>query len=473
MGRRNARYTSLDVEGPLPLDMLRAVPLIRSAPLTFLRRCVERYGDLVAFPIPGRPVLLVNDTDGVRRVLLERPARFGKATVQYSSLAQVTGVGLLTAETDQWKPRRAIVQPGFHHTTFASVAAATGRIALDLRARLDAAPGGADVEAEVLQAMLDVVAATLFDTDLGRLAPLTPGEHLGRELVEAVDDALNLVIAQAQLPLPGPLSWLTRHRRIRLERAVGAIDAACERIVTDRRARGPVTGQDVLGLLLRAQDDGLLDARQVRDEMVTMVVAGHETVASALTWTLYLLARHPSVQDRVAAELDDVLGPAGVPSWDDVPRLRLTRAVFDESLRLYPPAWVITRTALEDDVVAGVDVPAGTLVIISPWLLHRREPTWTRPDRFDPTRFLPDGDRAPQTRRPSSSRPSVDYLPFGLGPRLCIGRELALVEGVMMLATVLHARQVLPTEATTGEVPVQAMITMRPRGGMPLRLVPR
>ncbi len=475
--RRNARYTPLAADGPAPLDMLRAIGQIRSDSLGFLRHCVDTYGDLVAFPIPNRPVLLVNDPDGVRRVLLARHADYGKATVQYSSLALVTGVGLLTAEQAQWKPRRAIVHPAFHNSVFPSVAASAANAAGALRAEFDAASEHhTDAEPAVLRAMLAVVADTLFDTDLDEVSE--PGEDLGRGLVEAVDKALHLVIARAQLPLPGALAFLTFPRRLRLARAIERIDVACGRIVAARRDRGlGEADADVLALLLRAQDDGLLDAGQVRDEMVTMVIAGHETVASALTWTLYLLSRHPQVQDRLAAELDSVLGataaatgPTRPAQWDDLPALGYTRAVLDEALRLYPPAWVITRTALVDGDVAGVAVPAGTLMIISPWLVHRRSQVWPEPDRFDPHRFLAAADGG---RSAFSNRPSVDYLPFGLGPRLCIGREFALIEGVLVLAGLLHGRRVLPGSPDAGEVGVNAMITMRPRGGMPLRIVPR
>lgn len=481
--RRNARYTPLDVDGPLPRHMVRAVPAIRSDVLGFLRGCVDTYGDLVALPIPNHPVLLVNDPAAVGRVLLSGHARYGKATVQYSALARVTGVGLLTAEREDWRPRRAVVHAGFHHGRMPDVAGVAGDAAAALRAELDGAAGRLqDVEAPVLRTMLDVVSRTLFDLDLADVpGPGTgPGaEHaLGGRLVEAVDEALHEVIARAQLPLPRWLSGLTAHRERRLDAAVARIDDACARIVAARRARADVDGtRDVLGLLLQAQDAGALDARQVRDELVTMVIAGHETVASALTWTLHLLSRHPAEQARLAEELDAVLGPGEggrMPTWDDLGKLPRTRAVLDEALRLYPPAWVITRTALVDDEVAGVAVPAGTLVIISPWLVHRRRQVWPDPDRFCPDRFLPEGLRADGSRdgaAPSSSRPTTDYLPFGLGPRLCIGRDLALLEGVLVLAGLLRGRRVLPGPAA--QVPVDAMITMRPRGGLPLRFVPR
>jgi cytochrome P450 len=246
---------------------------------------------------------------------------------------------------------------------------------------------------------------------------------------------------------------------------VATLDDACLGVVRRRRAAGlDPEAADVLALLLRAADaEGGLDEREVRDELVTLVIAGHETVASCLTWALLLLARHPDVQDRLAAELAGL--PDGRrPGWGDLGALPYARAVVDEALRLYPPAWVVTRRALEDDVVDGVAVPAGTLVLLSPWLLHRRPESWPDPLRFDPERFL--GTDA------SRGAPRGDYVPFGAGPRLCIGRDVALVQAVLVLATLLRGRRV---ERPDDGVPVHvdALVTLRPRGGLPLRLVPR
>jgi cytochrome P450 len=198
-----------------------------------------------------------------------------------------------------------------------------------------------------------------------------------------------------------------------------------------------------------------MDDRQIRDELVTFVVAGHETVASSLTWTLDLLARNPSVLVRVHAELTAALGRRE-PGWADLERLPLLRAVVDESLRLYPPAWVVTRTALADDVVAGVDVPAGTLVIVCTWALHRDPAVWEAPGEFRPDRFLAGA-------RP----PSGSYVPFGAGPRLCIGRDLALVEEVLVLATLLRGHTVRPAGPPRA---VDALVTLRPKGGLPLHV---
>jgi cytochrome P450 len=454
--RRNARYTTLDADGPLPLDMVRAVPQIRRGPLGFLERMVARYGDLVAFPMPRGAVLLVNDPSGARRVLQDNHRGYCKQTVQYSSLAAVTGSGLLTADGEAWRRHRRIMQPAFHHGGLASIAEHARAAGERLRDRWDGAPGRVlDAEAAILCVMLEVVGATLFDADLG---------PMGERIVTAVDAALALVVRRAASPIPARCPTPGRYR---LRRAVGVLDQACREVVRARRERGVhATDTDVLARLLLAVDaDGGLTEREVRDEVVTLVIAGHETVASCLTWTLHLLAERPDVQDDLAAELSTVLGDGRrlrPPRWADLPRLPLARAVIEESLRLYPPAWVITRRAVRDDVVAGLAVPAGTMVILSPWLLHRRPDSWPDPERFEPGRFLDRAGQAPLRG---------DYLPFGAGPRLCIGRDLALVETVLVLATLLSGRRV---ERPPGERPVEveALVTLRPRGGLRLRLAP-
>ncbi len=451
------RYSPLDVAGPSPLDMIRAVPGIRRNPLAFLEQCVARHGELVTFPMPRTPVLLVDHPDGARRVLADNHAGYSKQTVQYGALSLVTGTGLLTADGPQWRQRRRIAQPAFRHTALPGVVGAAQQAAERLRAGWDHAPGQVlDAEAAVLRAMLDVVGATLFDDDLAAT---------GDRLVAAVDVALRAVIARSSSPLPERLDWRTARR---LRHSTAVLDAASADIVARRRARGLEGGEDVLALLLRAADAGEIDHRAVRDELVTLVIAGHETVAAALTWALHLLAAHPPVQERLGAELDAVLGAgprARPPGWDDLSALPFTRAVLDEALRLYPPAWVISRRAVADDVLLGVDVPAGTLILLSPWLLHRREATWPDPQRFDPARFLDADGRTPR------SRPSGEYLPFGVGPRLCIGRDVALVEGVLVLAGLLRGRRVVAVR--TGEPRVEALVTLRPHGGLPLRLAGR
>jgi cytochrome P450 len=423
--------------------MVRAVPAIRRDPLAFLVEVQRRHGDHVAIPLPRTPVLLVGTPAGARDVLVTGAASWGKSTPQYGALSAVTGSGLLTSDGSHWRERRRTVQPAFAHGALTGVAAES--VAAGARLAGLVGPGPAvrlDVEAALLQATLEVVGRTLFGTDVA---------DDGERLVQAVLRALEQVVGRVRTPLP---TWLPTPGRRRLRQAVAELDRASARVVGHRRAAGRGEGQDLLGLLLDAVDAGTLDPRGLRDELVTMVIAGHETVASSLSWTAALLAAHPGAQERLHAELDEVLeGPGGRdPGRDDLARLPWTRAVVDEALRLYPPAWVLSRRATTATTVDGVDVPAGTLAVLSPWLLHRREETFADAGRFDPERFV------------GASR-TEGYLPFGTGARMCIGRDFALVESVLLLARWLRDVRL----QAAGPVPApDALVTVRPRGGAPL-----
>lgn len=442
--------------------MISGVPAIMRNPLAWLERTVERHGDLVAFPMPTTPVLLVNTPTGARHVLQRNHRNYTKATIQYGSLALVTGSGLLTSDGEVWRRHRRTLQPAFHHGGLEEVATSTVVAGEQLRAAWDEVPPYTpiDAEAAIMRAMLTVVGKTLFADDLS---------DSGEQLVHAVDRATRQVIARATSPLAaGPLKKLPTPSARRMRSAVSTLDRITGQIVRRRLEQGlKETDTDLLSVLLRAAghgtDEALMSEREVRDELVTLVIAGHETVASSLVWTLHLLADHPEVQKKLYAELDEVLA-GRPPAWADIRELRYTRAVVDEALRLYPPAWVITRRSSGPDTIDGVDVPEGTLVIVSPWLLQRSASNWPDPERFEPERFLGagpgEGDRSPA------------YLPFGAGPRLCIGRDFALVESVLLIATLLRDRAV---RRPAGSKPptLEALVTLRPKRGLPMALVPR
>lgn len=438
--------------------MLRAFTTIRRDTLGFLVGARQRWGDAVTFPIPTVPVLFVSDVDAVSRVLQENARAYTKQTIQYTSLAAVTGEGLLTSDGEVWRRNRRLVQPAFHRRTLDAVAACTAAAAeataRDWGSALQRGDAVVDVDAAMMHAALDVVGQTLLGVDLREDA---------ERVVSAVLSALDVVVARARLPLPVP-PWVPTPGNRRMGSALATIDATVGQILAARTTGGAVAPDDLLGLLLAARDGDVgLSAREVRDEVVTMIVAGHETVASALSWTWSLLARHPEVQDAVATEARDVLG-GRAPTFDDLPRLAMSRRVVDEALRLYPPAWVISRRASEDDELAGVPIPAGTLVIISPYVVHRHPDVWSRPEVFDPSRF--EGARPGQPR----DVPRAAYLPFGAGPRLCVGREFALVEATLLLASLAQRFAVRPA----GPPPaVDALVTMRPHAGLPLRLEER
>ncbi|MGA8996110.1 MAG: cytochrome P450 [Nocardioidaceae bacterium] len=441
--------TDIGVAGPSSLDMARAFRSVRAAPLSFLEEVSERFGDLVAFPVPGPPALLVNDPADARHVLQTSARHWGKQTVQYAALGRVTGPGLLASSEPSWIEHRRIAAPAFHHRRLEAVGDQV-RAAADaaITARLAGEPLGSGAVVDVAELThrigLDAVGRALFSADLSGQA---------RQLLDATSEAAGLVVRLGRSIVP-TVEWAPTPTNLRLRTTRRRLDAICTQIVAERRRRRGVApagshGDDLLDLLL---DSAMTDA-EIRHELVTMVIAGHETVAAGLSWTLMLLAEHQPAQDLVRAELAGHAGPVSLLGHRET--LPWTRAVVDEALRLYPPAWVLSRRALRADVLGGREVPVGTLAIVSPWLLHRRSDSWPDPLVFQPDRFLePDAARS-------------GYLPFGQGPRLCIGREFALGEMVVVLGRLLSEFR-LATPPDWSRPAAQAQVAVHPRGGMPL-----
>lgn len=429
--------------GPTTRQMMTGFRSIRADPLRFLCRARERYGDLVAFPVPGPPALLVSDPADVRRVLQTGARNWSKDTVQYRALGRVTGPGLLASAEPNWLEHRRLAAPAFHHQRIHQLA---GDVAAATDRTLNAHVGDrrqahtVDVADLCLRIALDVVGDVILSTDLSGHA---------HRLLEATSAAARLVVRVGQSILPERVpSALNR----RLTSARRTLDGLCAQLIDARRAAGS-HGDDLLGLLL----EGGLSDQEIRDELVTMIIAGHETTAAALAWTLMLLAWDQPAQDRMRAELCALPGP--VPMMELRSVVPWTRAVIDEALRLYPPAWVISRRSREPDLIAGREVPAGTTAIISPWVLHRRVDAWSAAEEFRPQRFV------------EEPVPRANYLPFGAGPRLCIGRDFALGEMAVVLGRIVsHFRVGLPPGWSRPRP--QADIAVHPGGGMPLRLTP-
>ena len=448
------------VPGPAGGRMLREMFRIRTDPLHFLLDMAADYGDLVAFPVPRHAALLVNHPDGVRRVLQSNHHGYDRDTMQYRTLSYVTGGGLLTADGERWLRHRRLMQPAFHRKAVERIVEHTARAVQRRVVAWEGAPSGTvvDVDEAMMHTALEVVGGALFSTDLSGEAD---------RLVRAVLVALDEVIRRARNPLIPPPRVPTLGNR-RLSRAVSTLDESVTRMLGERveLVRGvPIEEQphDLLGMLLAAHDDeASFTARELRDEIVTLIVAGHETVASALTWTWYLLGSAPAVEERLHAELDAVLA-GRLPTMADLDSLPFTRAVLDEALRLYPPAWLISRRATEDDVLLGHSVAAGSLVFLSPWVLHRHPDVWERPEVFDPDRFLADG-RGEAVER-------FAYVPFGAGPNLCIGRDFALLEAALVIAAVGSRYRFAPLRGH--RVDAEPLVTIRPKGGLPMRLHPR
>lgn len=439
--------TDVGIPGPTSLDMARAFRSVRADPLTFLSAVSAQHGETVSFPVPGPPALLLTDPADLRQVLQAGARTWTKETIQYAALARVTGPGLLASAESSWIDNRRMAAPAFHHERLAAVGEQVRTAASEaVRSRLrDLPPGGEVVDvARLTHAIgLDAVGRALFSTDLSGLA---------QDLLDATADTAELVVRLGRSVLP-TAAWAPTRTNLRLRSARRRLDVAAAQIIAERRrrrerGREETHGDDLLGLLI----DSEMPDQVIRDELVTMVIAGHETVAGALAWTLMLLAEHPDAQDRARTELAAHPGPVPLVGHRD--RLPWTRAAIDEALRLYPPAWAISRRSRAADVVAGREVPAGTLAIISPWIVHRRADLWPDPLTYRPERFLGGGVR-------------TGYLPFGQGPRLCIGREFALGEMVLVLAELLREHRLgLPAGWVRPEA--EAQVAVHPRGGMPL-----
>jgi cytochrome P450 len=461
--------------------MLSHARQMRSAPLDFLVECSAEFPSIVELPIPRRRVFYVSDPDAIGRVLQGNHRGYGKDTLQYRSLAAVTGEGLLVSDGSEWLRSRRLVQPAFSQDTLEALGTHVGTAVDRLSREWAGLATGTlvNVNDAMMRTTLDVVGRALFSTDFGSAAARLP---------LAVQEALDRVVARARSPLPAP-AWFPSVGNVRLRRAVDVLDRTVEHTVADRlRVTQPSESTerarpDVLDLLLTAFGSAEAGRAAVRDQMVTLVVAGHETVASALTWALWLVAGNAAVEDRLATEARRVLG-GRLPTTADYARLPYARQVLDETLRLFPPAWVLSRRALADDELAGVAVPAGSLVFMSTYALHRRANVWAEPDRFDPGRFDParvdpgrfDPERvgsglgvAPEAAE--GTPPRAAYLPFGAGPRLCIGREFALLEGTLILSSL--ADRFRTSRLPGHQVKPDPAVTVRPLGGLPMIVRPR
>ena len=399
---------------------------------------------------------VVSEPAAIRRVLLDNVANYRKDEVQLRILKPGLGNGLLTADGETWKAQRRALAPLFSPRQVASFAPAMHRVAR-LSAQALGEGGALRVDQEMGVVALKVLEQTLFSTGIAREAS---------EFQQAVSRYFETIGKVDPLDVLGAPDFLPRVARIRGRDSLAFFARAVDDIITPRRAliaSGAPAPDDLLTLLLRAADPETgrgLSEEDVRANIITFIGAGHETTANALTWTLYLLSQAPDWRARVEAEIDEKFDPAD--ESDPTERLPVTRAAFEEAMRLYPPAALLTREAISEDWLSGQRVPAGTVVSIAPYVLHRHRTLWRDPDAFDPSRFLP------------GAREKIDryaYLPFGAGPRVCIGQAFAMQEGLIVLA---HYLKALRFDLEPGhKVEVQQRVTLRPRYGMRMIATPR
>ena len=432
---------------------------LRSDPLRFLTRVAITYGDFVPFRIGKLRMTLVNDPEAIREVLVTRNDSFTKSPALRN--AKVTlGEGLLTSEGDFHRRQRRLSQPAFHPQRVAAYADAMARFADEMTASWQDGQT-IDVHEAMMEVTLRVVAKTLFDAELA-----SDIDEIGTAM-----DVLVKMFSRATHPFGRLLNKLPLPSNFRFLKSLSLVHGIIDRFVRQHREAGVDRG-DLLSMLMRARDaggevttdqgvgagsgggaeagEGMTD-KQLRDEIFTLFTAGHETTANALTFTWYLLGRHPEAEADLHEEIDRVLG-GRAPVADDVERLPYTRAVLSESMRLYPPAWIVTRQAKHDVEVGGRRVPAGGVVMMSQWVTHHDARWWPRPDEFDPSRWLAD---------PQPDRPRYAYFPFGGGARSCIGEFFARMEAAIIIAAVARAWSF--ELADPREPALQPTITLRPR----------
>jgi cytochrome P450 len=399
---------------------------------------------------------LVSDPVAVRRVLVEQAANYPKTKMDIDFFAAIFGGGLLGLDGDDWRRHRRIMAPAFDPRSVAAYGPAMAATIQTFFARWDALPDEApvDMAEEMTVLSLEVISRTVFSVDSSEMGALV------REMVlrgAASTESANLLDL---LPVIAP--WRMRTRKRKLAKASEALDAAIGALLAQREARSHGGSADLIDRLTAARDaetGGRLTAKEIRDEIVTIYIAGHETTASTLSWTWYVLSQRPEHLSRMQAELDAQLG-GRAPGPQDLARLPYTRRVVEEAMRLFPAApGLSSRRARADDELGGVRIRKGTVVSILPWVLHRHERLWDDPEAFDPDRFTPER---------SAERPRFAYLPFGGGPRVCIGQVLAINEAILALAALAqrYSARLVPG----ADIAPKANVTLQFQHGLPMIL---
>ncbi|MFC0529834.1 cytochrome P450 [Phytohabitans kaempferiae] len=439
--------------GPLHLAAPSLLFQMARNRLEVMRAMAARYGDAVRLPLGPKTLYFFNHPDHAKHVLAENPHNYRKG-IGLVHARRTLGDGLLTSEGELWHKQRRVIQPVFQARRIARQAGAVAEEAERMAVRLErqVGAGPVDIRHEMTELTLGVLGRTLLDTDLSEHAGI--GEAFEAVQDQAIFEMMSLGAVPTAVPLP---------RQLRFRQARAQLQEIVDRLVAARRAEpgGTAGRDDVVSRLIEStslETDPAVARQRMRDELVTLLLAGHETTASTLTWAFYLLDGHPEVWEKVHTESVEVLGDR-LPRYEDLHGLKYTAMVVDEVMRMYPPVWLLPRIARADDVVGGYRVPAGADLVLCPYTLHRHPEFWPHPDRFDPDRFDPD--------RPVD-RPRYAFIPFGAGPRFCVGNNLGLMEAVFVLACV--ARRLRLSVVPDYRVVPEPMLTLRVRGGLPMRV---
>jgi len=434
--------------------LLGSLPDVRRDMLGLFDRAAE-LGDVVLMKFPGRVAHLIVHPDQVKQVLVDDHRKFGKQTRGYQMLRIALGQGLVTSEGDFWRRQRRIAQPAFHHQRIQAFAELMAKATAEMLDDWQTRPAGSviDVDEEMMAVTLRIVGLALMGVDL-----CDETDAVGASVTSVLEETVHRITH----PLTPPLFVPTRRNR-RLRSALSTMHQMIGDLIAARR-RVPGEHADLLGMLMDARDEetgeGMTD-EQLRDEVMTMVSAGHETTANTLSWALHLLCGAPEAEATLAAEVKQVLG-GEAPSLESLGRLAFTEAAVKESMRLRPPVWMLARSVEAPVTVKGVELPMGSMVFLAPWLTHRDARFWSQPLQYRPQRFL-NGE--------TDEQPKYAYFPFSGGPRMCIGNSFAMMEAKILLSAII---QRFTLQAVPGEVVVpEPTITLRPKDGLRMRLMPR
>jgi cytochrome P450 len=437
-----------------PIPFVKGLPLLGSLPaynserLDLFLRITQECGDVGGMHFGPFPLLVFNTSDYVHAIFVEHAYDFDKGVVIHSTFRPIMGNGLFISEGDLHRKQRKLIAPSFQPRHLASYADAI--VGYGERIQHEWRDGQViDASREMTALTMSIIGKALFDADV-----FTETDELGA----AVSEALAYSSHRLSRVFPPPASWPTPRNR-RMRRAITVIRNRIGRMIDERRAN-PAERSDFLSILLQArgEDGSAMSDRQISDECVTLFGAGHETTATALTWAWYLLCQHPDLYQKVQCEVDTVL-QGRAPCYEDLPRLPYCLQVFKETLRLYPPVYAISRQALKDITIDGYLVRKGQAAAIIPYALHRRPDYFPDPEKFDPGRF---------THEREQLLPRYAFVPFGAGPRICIGNYFAMMEGHLLLATL--AQRVSFELASQGNVEPDPYHTLalRPAGGLPV-----
>jgi cytochrome P450 len=421
--------------------------------LTVMTTVAAQYGDAVKLRLGPKALHFFNHPDHAKHILVDNPGNYTKG-IGLIHAKRALGNGLLTSEGDLWKAQRKVIQPVFQAKRISGKADVIAQEAAAMAQRLRAHAGREplDIREQMTQLALGVLGRSLLEADLGQFDTMA-------DAFEAVQDqAIFEMMTLSTIP-----TWVPLPKQLKFRKARNELDHIVAQLAAERGSNPTTNGDDILTRLLQANttdpaDPANTNLGRMRDDLITLLLAGHDTTASTLSWTFHLLDQHPHIWQNVHDEAVAVLGDR-TPTLDDLYHLKYTSQVIQEVMRLYPAVWLLPRIATEQDTITGWHVPAGADVVLCPYTLHRHPEFWDHPDTFDPTRFDPGK---------TASRPRYAYIPFGAGPRVCVGSTLGLMEATIVIATI--TRDLRLTTTPGHHTKPEPMLTLRQAGTLPMHI---